>query len=155
MSKIDIGSVAPDFELPTDDSGRFRLSDFNGSKVVLYFYPADDTKGCTLEALDFSKHLSEFEAAGAVVVGVSPDSVSSHEKFKAKHGLSVSLAADVDREAIEAYGVWVEKQMYGRKFMGVERTTFLIGSDGRVAKVWRKVRVKGHTEAVLDAVTAL
>lgn len=155
MSKIDKGSIAPNFELPTDGGKIVRLSDFNGSKVVVYFYPADDTKGCTVEAVDFSKHLADFEAAGAFVIGVSPDSVASHDKFKSKHDLSVSLAADVDRKAIEPYGVWVEKQMYGRKFMGVERSTFLIDSDGRVARVWRKVKVNGHAEDVLDATRAL
>lgn len=155
MSSIDVGSVAPKFDLPTDGGGNIKLSDFKGKKVVLYFYPADDTKGCTLEAVDFSKHLAAFETAGAVVIGISPDSVASHDKFKSKHDLSVILAADVDRKAIEAFGVWVEKQMYGRKYMGVERATFLIAPDGNVAKVWRKVRVKGHVEAVLDAVKSL
>lgn len=152
---IEEGGDAPDFELPTDGGGTVSLTGLEGKKVVLYFYPADDTKGCTLEAVDFSGHQDAFEAAGAVVIGVSPDSVASHDKFKAKHDLSVILAADPDRTVIEAYGVWVEKQMYGRKYMGVERSTFLIGPDGRVAKVWRNVRVKGHVEAVLAATQAL
>lgn len=155
MSTIEEGTVAPDFELPTDGSGTVRLSDLKGKKVVVYFYPADDTKGCTLEAVDFSKHLDAFQAAGAAVIGISPDTVASHDKFKAKHGLSVILAADPDRTAIEAYGVWVEKQMYGRKYMGVERATFLVGSDGRIAKAWHKVKVKGHVEAVLAAAKSL
>ncbi len=155
MSTIEEGTVAPDFELPTDGGGTVRLSDLKGKKVVVYFYPADDTKGCTLEAVDFSKHLDAFQATGAVVIGISPDTVASHDKFKSKHDLSVILAADPDRTAIEAYGVWVEKQMYGRKYMGVERATFLVGSDGRIAKAWHKVKVKGHVEAVLAAAKSL
>jgi peroxiredoxin Q/BCP len=155
LSTIEEGTVAPDFELPTDGGGTVRLSDLKGKKVVVYFYPADDTKGCTLEAVDFSKHLDAFQAAGAVVIGISPDTVASHDKFKSKHDLSVILAADPDRTAIEAYGVWVEKQMYGRKYMGVERATFLVGSDGRIAKAWHKVKVKGHVEAVLAAAQSL
>lgn len=155
MSSIDVGSAAPPFDLPTDGGGTVKLSDFKGKKVVLYFYPADNTKGCTVEAIDFSTHLAAFEKAGAVVIGVSPDSVASHDKFKSKHDLSIILAADVDRKTIEAFGVWVEKQMYGRKYMGVERATFLIAPDGNIAKVWRKVRVKGHVEAVLEAAKSL
>ena len=112
-------------------------------------------RGCTLEAVDFSEHQDAFEAAGTVVIGISPDSVASHDKFKVKHDLSIILAADPDHKVIEAYGVWVEKQMYGRKYMGVERSTFLIGADGRVAETWRKVKVKGHVEAVLSATRAL
>jgi peroxiredoxin Q/BCP len=122
--------------------------------VVLYFYPADDTTGCTTEAIDFTGALPEFTSAGAVVVGVSPDSAGSHDKFKAKHKLGVTLAADVDRKAIDRYGVWGEKMMYGRKSMGLIRSTFLIGSDGKILKIWRNVRVKGHVPAVLEAVKA-
>ncbi len=155
MSTIEEGTAAPDFELPTDGGGTVRLSDLKGKKAVVYFYPADDNKGCTLEAVDFSKHLDAFQAAGAVVIGNSPDTLASQDKFKAKHDLSVILAADPDRTAIEAYGVWVEKQMYGRKYMGVERATFLVGSDGRIAKAWHKVKVKGHVEAVLAASQSL
>jgi peroxiredoxin Q/BCP len=155
MSTIKEGDKAPDFQLLTDGGGTVRLSDLKGKKVIVYFYPADDTKGCTLEAVDFSKHLDAFAAAGAVVIGISPDTVASHDKFKVKHDLSVILAADPDRTVIEAYGVWVEKQMYGRKYMGVERATFLVGADGHIAKAWHKVKVKGHVEAVLAAAQSL
>ena len=148
------GDKAPDFELPTDGDGAIRLSSLKGKKVVLYFYPADDTTGCTTEAIDFTSALPEFARAGAVVVGVSPDSTGSHEKFKAKHKLGVTLAADVDRKVIERYGVWGEKMMYGRKSMGLIRSTFLIGPDGKILKTWRNVRVKGHVPAVLEAVKA-
>lgn len=154
MSTIGEGDKAPDFTLPTDGGGTIRLSDLKGRKVVLYFYPADDTKGCTTEAIDFTAALSEFESAGAVVVGVSPNSAGSHDKFKAKHELGVTLAADVDRKVIERYGVWGEKMMYGRKSMGLIRSTFLIGSDGKILKIWRNVRVKGHVPAVLETVKA-
>jgi len=155
MSEIEVGGIAPQIELPRDGGGHVRLNDFKGQKVVLYYYPADDTSGCTLEAVDFTRHLPEFDKAGTVVIGVSPDSEQSHDKFKAKHDLSIILAADVDRTVIESFGLWVEKQMYGRKFMGVERATFLIGADGRIAKIWRKVKVKGHVDEVLAAAQAL
>lgn len=151
MAQIAEGASAPDFDLPTDGGGRLKLSSLRGKKVVLYFYPKDDTSGCTLEAIDFTTFLPEFDAAGAVVVGVSPDTAKSHDKFKAKHKLGVQLVSDVERTAIEAYGCWVEKSMYGRKYMGVERDTFLIGPDGKVARAWRKVKVKGHVEEVLSA----
>ena len=149
------GKLAPDFTLPTDSGDKVELSQFKGRKIVLYFYPKDDTSGCTMEAVTFTALAPEFEAAGAVVIGVSPDSVKSHDKFKAKHELGVILAADEERKAIEAYGVWGEKSMYGRKYMGVLRTTFLIGPDGRIVQVWENVKVKGHAEAVLAAVKAL
>jgi peroxiredoxin Q/BCP len=149
------GRIAPDFDLPTDGGGRIRLADLRGGKIVLYFYPADDTQGCTLEAIDFTSRLPEFKRAGATVVGVSPDSAKSHDKFKAKHKLGLILAADVDREVIGRYGLWGEKMMYGRKYMGVERATFLIGADGRIVRAWRKVRVKGHVDEVLAAVGEL
>lgn len=148
------GDKAPDFELPTDGDGSVRLSSLKGKKIVLYFYPADDTTGCTTEAVDFTAALPAFRKAGAVVIGVSPDSVGSHDRFKAKHQLGVMLAADPERKAIEAYGVWGEKMMYGRKFMGLIRSTFLIGPDGRIVKAWRNVRVKGHVPAVLEAAKA-
>jgi len=148
------GKLAPDFTLPTDGGDKVELSKFRGRKVVLYFYPKDDTSGCTLEAVTFTALAPEFEAAGAVIIGVSPDSVRSHDKFKAKHELGVVLAADEERKAIEAYGVWGEKSMYGRKYMGVLRTTFLIGPDRRIVQVWENVKVKGHAEAVLAAVRA-
>jgi peroxiredoxin Q/BCP len=141
--------------LPGDGGGTARLSDFAGQPVVVYFYPKDDTAGCTAEAIDFSRLEPEFAKAGAAVIGISPDTAKKHDKFRKKHALTVALAADEERKAIEAYGVWVEKQMYGRSYMGVERTTFLIGRDGRIAQIWRKVRVKGHAEAVLEAVRSL
>jgi peroxiredoxin Q/BCP len=146
---------AADFDLPADGGGRIRLKDFRGKKLVVYFYPADDTSGCTLEAIDFSAAAAQFAAADTAVVGISPDSADSHDRFKAKHDLSVQLAADPDKKAIAAYGVWVEKSMYGRKYMGVERATFLIDGHGRIARVWHKVRVKGHVDEVLAAATAL
>lgn len=155
MAVPEPGKSAPDFTLPTDGGGTVKLSEFKGRKVVLYFYPKDDTSGCTLEAVTFTTLAPEFAKAGTVVIGVSPDSVKSHDKFKLKHELGVILAADEDRKAIEAYGVWGEKSMYGRKYMGVLRTTFLIGPDRRIAEVWENVKVKGHAEAVLAAARAL
>ncbi|MBN8995995.1 MAG: peroxiredoxin [Rhizobiales bacterium] len=155
MAAPEQGNLAPDFTLPSDGGGKIKLSGFKGRKVVLYFYPKDDTSGCTLEAVTFTSLAPEFEAAGAVIIGVSPDSVKAHDKFKAKHDLGVTLVSDEAHEAIDAYGVWVEKSMYGRKYMGVERSTFLIGSDRRIAEVWRKVKVPGHAEAVLKAAKAL
>jgi len=150
-----VGAVAPDFDLPTDGGGRLRLSELRARKVVLYFYPADDTEGCTLEAVNFTALLPEFKRAGTTVVGVSPDSPKSHDRFKEKHALKLLLAADADHQVIERYGLWGEKTMFGRKYMGVERATFLIDRLGRIAQVWRKVRVKGHAEAVLAAAKAL
>jgi peroxiredoxin Q/BCP len=152
---VDIGQSAPNFDLPRDGGGTISLSDLRGKPVVVYFYPKDDTSGCTVEAKDFSSLKPEFEKAGATVIGLSPDSVKSHDKFKAKHELTVDLVSDADRKAVEAYGVWVEKSMYGRKYMGVERATFLIDRDGKVAKIWHKVSVPGHAQQVLDAVKAL
>jgi peroxiredoxin Q/BCP len=150
-----VGKPAPDFDLETDGGGRVSLKDFAGKNVVVYFYPKDDTSGCTLEALDFTKAAASFKKARTTVIGISPDTAKSHDKFKTKHGLGVVLAADPDKKAIGAYGVWVEKSMYGRKYMGVERSTFLIGPDGRIAQEWRKVKVPGHVEAVLAAAKAL
>ena len=151
---IEIGAPAPDFRLPRDGGGEAGLSDFAGRTVVLYFYPKDDTSGCTKEAIAFTEMLPEFEAAGAVVLGVSKDPVARHDRFVAKHGLKVALLSDAEGDVCERYGVWVEKSMYGRKYMGVERATFLIGGDGRLRRVWRKVKVPGHAEEVLAAVKA-
>ena len=151
----DVGQPAPDFTLPRDGGGTITLSELKPKPVVLYFYPRDDTKGCTLEALDFSAQLVDFETAGAVVVGVSKDTVAKHEKFIARHGLTVSLASDAEGQVCEDYGVWVEKKMYGKTHMGVERATFLIDGAGLIRTVWRKVKVPGHVEAVLDAVRDL
>jgi len=150
-----VGKKAPDFKIALDGGETLKLSALKGRTVVLYFYPKDDTTGCTREALDFTALADAFEAAGALVVGVSPDSVKSHDKFKAKHGLTVRLAADEEHAVAEAYGVWAEKSMYGRKYMGVERTTFLIDKTGKVKEIWAKVKVPGHAEAVLEAVKAL
>ena len=155
MTELSPGQDAPQFELPRDGGGMLTLSALRGKAVVLYFYPKDDTSGCTAEAIDFSALKADFEKVGAVVIGMSPDSAKKHDKFKAKHGLSVDLVADEERKAIEAYGVWAEKSMYGRKYMGVERTTFLIDRDGKIAKVWPKVKVPGHAAEVLEAVRAL
>lgn len=155
MTDLTAGDMAPDFSLPRNGGGTISLSDFAGKPVVLYFYPKDDTSGCTAEAIDFSGLAGEFEKLGATVIGVSPDSVKSHDKFAAKHNLSVVLAADEEHKALEAYGVWKEKSMYGKTYMGVERSTFLIDKAGKVAEVWRKVKVPGHAEAVLKAAQAL
>lgn len=149
------GDVAPAFSLPRDGGGALALSDLKGKIVVLYFYPKDDTSGCTAESLDFSRLAKAFVAAGAVVVGMSPDAVKSHDKFRAKHQLSQALVSDETKATLGAYGVWVEKSMYGRKYMGVDRSTFAIGRDGRIAHIWRKVKVPGHAEAVLAAVRAM
>jgi thioredoxin-dependent peroxiredoxin len=155
MTELSPGQDAPQFELPRDGGGTLTLSALRGKAVVLYFYPKDDTSGCTAEAIDFSALKPDFDKAGAVVIGISPDSAKKHDKFKAKHSLSVDLVADEERKAIEAYGVWAEKSMYGRKYMGVERTTFLIDRDGKIARIWPKVKVPGHAAEVLEAVRAL
>jgi thioredoxin-dependent peroxiredoxin len=152
--ELGVGDMSPAFELPTDGGRGVSLAALKGKKVVLYFYPKDDTSGCTAEAIAFNGFRAGFEKAGAVLIGVSPDSPASHAKFKKKHGLAFTLAADEAKTMLQAYGVWVEKSMYGRKYMGVERTTLLIGADGRIAKVWRKVKVPGHAEEVLAAAKA-
>lgn len=155
MANLTEGMMAPDFTLPRDGGGTVSLSEFKGKSVVLFFYPKDDTSGCTAESIAFSALLSEFSAAGAVVIGMSPDSVKKHDKFAKKYDLSVILAADEELTVLNAYGVWVQKSMYGRKYMGVERTTVLIGADGVVRSVWEKVKVPGHAEEVLAAAKSL
>ena len=152
MSDIAEGAAAPDFQLETAD-GPVRLADFKGKTVVLYFYPKDDTSGCTREAQDFTALAPEFAKAGATVLGVSKDSVKSHQKFAGKYDLGVALGSDPEGQVIERYGSWVEKSLYGRKYMGIDRSTFLI-RDGRIARIWRKVKVPGHAQQVLDAVRA-
>jgi thioredoxin-dependent peroxiredoxin len=152
---VEDGKTAPDFELPDAAGESVRLSRLKGKPVVVYFYPKDDTPGCTTEGKDFSCLADEFNKAGAEVLGISPDSPQSHRKFQDKHDLTVRLLSDEERKAAEAYGVWVEKSMYGRKFMGIERSTFLIDGAGKVAQSWRKVRVAGHADDVLEAVRAL
>ncbi len=149
------GDKAPDFELATDGNEHIKLSKLKGGPVVIFFYPKDDTSGCTKEAIAFSGLKKDFEAAGATIIGISPDSAASHDRFKAKHDLTVTLGADPDKTVLNDYGVWVEKSMYGRKYMGVERSTFVIGADGKITNIWRKVRVPGHAEKVLDAVKEL
>jgi peroxiredoxin Q/BCP len=149
------GESAPDFSLEDDTGSVVHLSKLRGRPVIVYFYPKDDTSGCTQEAKDFSCLADDFAKAGAELVGISPDSAASHKKFKAKHDLTLRLLADDSKSAAEAYGVWVEKSMYGRKYMGVERSTFLIDSKGKIVKSWRKVKIPGHAEAVLAEVKAL
>lgn len=155
MHDLGPGSRAPGFALMRAGGGEVSLADFAGRKLVLYFYPRADTEGCTREALDFSALRQAFAGAGAAILGVSADPVAKLDAFKRKHKLSVDLATDESHAAIEAYGVWVEKSLYGRRFMGIERATFLIGGDGRIAAVWHKVKVRGHAEQVLAAVKAL
>jgi len=149
------GDKAPDFTMPTDGGGEVSLKDLKGSPVVLYFYPKDDTSGCTKEAIGFNEALRDFEGLGAKIVGVSKDSVKKHDKFRDKYGLNFTLGSDEETGVCEAYGTWVEKSMYGRKYMGIERSTFLIDKDGTVRNVWRKVKVPGHVDAVLEAAKAL
>lgn len=157
MSDVNLqpGDPAPAFTLPRDGGETVSLSDFAGKTVVLYFYPKDDTSGCTKEAIGFTEAADAFTQAGAVVIGASKDSVAKHDKFIAKHELGVMLVSDEDNDLCERYGVWVEKSMYGKKYMGIERSTFVIDGAGKIAKSWRKVKVPGHAEAVLEAVKAL
>ncbi|MEM7721574.1 MAG: thioredoxin-dependent thiol peroxidase [Pseudomonadota bacterium] len=152
---IETGQPAPDFTVPRDGGGEISLSAQQPKAVVLYFYPKDDTPGCTKEAIAFTGLAAEFEQAGATIIGVSKDSAAKHDKFIAKHDLNIALASDETSDICERYGVWVEKNMYGKKYMGIERATFLIDGTGNVAQIWRKVKVPGHAEAVLEAVKAL
>jgi peroxiredoxin Q/BCP len=153
--ELDVGAKAPAFALPRDGAATVSLADFAGRKLVLYFYPRADTPGCTKEAIDFSRLRAAFGKTGTEILGVSADPVPAQEKFKAKHKLSIALASDEKHRMLEAYGVWQEKSMYGRKFMGIARVTFLIGPDQRIARVWPKVSVSGHAEEVLAAAKAL
>ena len=152
---LEIGQPAPDFTLPVDGGGNLTLSSLMGKPIVLYFYPKDDTTGCTKEACGFRDSSPDFGRVAATIVGVSPDTVASHDKFKKKYELPFILAADTEHTVAEQYGVWVEKSMYGRKYMGIERSTFLIDADGNIAREWRGVSVTGHVEEVLDAVKKL
>ncbi|NNF24492.1 MAG: peroxiredoxin [Rhodobacteraceae bacterium] len=152
---LDTGDTAPDFTLPRDGGDTVTLSALKPRAAVLYFYPRDDTSGCTREAVDFTAHLPAFEAAGAVVIGISKDTVAKHDKFRDKHDLGVILASDADSDVCERYGTWFEKQMYGKTYMGIERSTFLIDGSGKIVAVWRKVKVPGHADAVLKATQAL
>lgn len=151
---VEKGSPAPDFTLPSDDGGDVTLSALRGQKVVLYFYPKDDTPGCTVQACDFRDALPRFDGIDATVLGVSADSVASHAKFRSKHDLNFPLLADVDHAVCDAYGVWKEKKMYGKTFMGIERSTFLIDEDGIVEEAWRKVKPKGHMEMLAERLGA-
>lgn len=155
MTNPTIGAPAPDFDLPRDGGARVKLADFAGKAVVLYFYPRDDTPGCTKEAQGFTERADDFASAGAVVLGVSKDTVAKHEKFSAKYDLAIALLSDAEGDVCERYGVWVEKSMYGKTYMGIERATFLIAADGTIAQIWNKVKVPGHVDAVLEAVQAL
>jgi peroxiredoxin Q/BCP len=148
------GDTAPEFTLPTNDDGSFTLADQRGKHVVLFFYPKDDTSGCTAEAIDFSAQLEKFEAAGAIVIGISPDSPKKHDKFRAKYELTVALASDEEKLVCTAYGVWIEKSMYGKKYMGVDRSTFLVDPAGTISHSWRKVKVPGHVDEVLAALNS-
>ncbi len=151
----EISDSAPDFTLPVTGGGDITLSALKGSPVVLFFYPRDDTPGCTTESKGFSASLADFEAAGAKVFGISRDTMAKHDKFTAKHDLTVPLLSDEEGSVTEAYGVWVEKNMYGKKSMGIERSTYLIDAEGKIAQVWRKVKVPGHVDEVLEAVRGL
>lgn len=155
MAELDAGQNAPDFDLPADGGRSVKLSSLKGKPVVLYFYPKDDTSGCTAESIAFSALKPQFDKLGATIIGMSPDGQKSHDRFKAKHNLAIDLVADEEKKTLEAYGVWKEKSMYGRKYMGVERSTFLIDRNGGIAKVWRKVKVPGHAEEVFEAAKAL
>jgi thioredoxin-dependent peroxiredoxin len=152
---VEAGQPVPAFTLPRDGGGETGPADFPGKKLVLYFYPKDDTKGCTTEALGFSARIEDFAAADTVVFGISKDSVKSHDRFRDKHGLKVILLSDETGEVVERFGVWVEKSMYGKSYMGIDRSTFLVGPDGVVARVWRKVKVPGHVDEVLEAARTL
>jgi peroxiredoxin Q/BCP len=152
---LKVGDKAPDFTLPSDGGGKVSSKALKGKSVVLYFYPKDDTSGCTAEACAFRDALPDFSKTKAAVIGISRDSVASHDKFKTKYGLPFPLASDEDGKVCEAYGTWVEKSMYGRKYMGIERATFLIDSKGIIRHIWRKVKVPGHAEEVLEAASAL
>jgi len=155
MFELNIGDKAPDFTLPVTGGGILKLSDLKGQPVVLYFYPKDATSGCTKEACDFRDNLSAYNKIGAKVIGISRDSIASHDKFIKKESLNFPLVSDEDGSVCSKYGTWVQKSMYGRKYMGIERTTFLIGSDGRIAAIWRKVSVPGHVQDVLESLKAL
>lgn len=149
--QLEIGDTAPSFRLPANEGRTIGLDDYQGRQLVIYFYPKDNTPGCTTEAIDFTNALAGFNAIDTDVIGVSADSVKKHENFIAKHNLGIALLADEDQTMLNDYGVWVEKNMYGRKYMGIERATYLIDKKGKIKNIWRKVKVKGHVEAVLEA----
>lgn len=152
---LEEGSKAPAFNLPTDTGEKIALKDLKGQNVVLYFYPKDDTPGCTKEAIGFTEKLKDFKKLKTVVVGVSKDTAAKHGKFRDKHNLKIVLGSDAESDVVEKYGAWVEKNMYGRKYMGIDRSTFLIDGSGKIRKIWRKVKVAGHVDAVLGAIKEL
>lgn len=154
MTELNIGDKAPDFTLPASGGGSVSLSDYAGKNLVIYFYPRDDTPGCTKEAIGFTEMKAEFDAANTEILGISKDTVAKHDKFITKHALGILLGSDETGEMIEAYGAWQEKKNYGKTYMGIVRSTFLIGPDGKILQIWPKVRVKGHVEAVLEAAQA-
>jgi len=155
MTELDPGSTVPDFDLPRAGGGTLGLGDLKGKPFVVFFFPKDNSEGCTREAVDFSRLKPDFDALGVAVVGISPDGQKTKDRFRTKHALTVNLLSDEQKTLIGACGLWVEKSMYGRTYMGVERTTVLVGADGKVAQVWRKVRIAGHADAVLEAARAL
>ncbi len=155
MSKVTLGDIAPDFTLPTNADGNFTLSEKRGSPVILFFYPKDNTPGCTKEAIGFSENLEAFNKLGCIVAGMSPDPVKKHDKFIAKHSLTTTLISDEEKTTLDAYGVWIEKSMYGKKYMGVNRTTLIIDGNGKIVKEWVKVKVPGHVEEVLTTADEL
>jgi thioredoxin-dependent peroxiredoxin len=155
MSELDKGDAMPAFDLPADGGGSVTSEGLKGKPYVLYLYPKDDTSGCTKEAQGFTEHKAAFAAAGVEIIGLSKDDVASHDKFKKKYDLDLTLASDTEGKLVEALGAWVEKSMYGKKYMGIDRSTFLVDANGQIARVWRKVKVPGHVEEVLEAATAL
>ncbi len=150
MSELKIGDQAPNFKMATDGEGEVSLADYKGKNLVVYFYPKDDTPGCTVEANDFSDHYAEFQAKNTEILGISKDSVKSHDKFKNKYELKFTLGSDESLDVCKSFGVWVEKSMYGKKYMGIDRATFLIDAEGKIKQVWRKVKVKNHVTEVLS-----
>lgn len=152
MAELNIGDLAPNFTLPKDGGGEISLEALRGKTVVLYFYPKDDTSGCTNQAIQFSEKKDEFEDKNAIIIGVSKDSIKSHDKFKVKYDLKIDLLSDEELNVANAYGTWVEKSMYGRKYMGMDRSTFLIDTDGKIKKIWRKVKIPGHIDDVIKSI---
>ncbi len=155
MTHLTTGAQAPDIDLPANGDNRITLTQFRGKPIVLFFYPRDNTPGCTKEAISFTELKPQFEKYGVEIIGISPDTPEKHDKFVAKHNLNLMLGADTEHDVASRYGVWVEKSMYGKKYMGVERSTFLIDCEGKIAHIWSKVKVPGHAEDVLKAVNAL
>ena len=152
MTELNIGDLAPNFKLPKDGGGEIELETLRGKNVVLYFYPKDDTSGCTNQAIQFSEKKDEFNAKNAIIIGVSKDSIKSHDKFKAKYDLKIDLLSDEELNVANSYGTWVEKSMYGRKYMGMDRSTFLIDENGKIKKIWRKVKIPGHIDEIFKSI---